>query len=136
LDRPAVDENQLSGQVIGAAIEVHRELGPGLLKSIYREALAVELAARGFTVNREVQVPILYKDRTLANSLKLDMLVNELIVVEVKSVEHIVSVHEAQLLSYLRLSGRRLGLLINFNSPVLTRSIRRIINGYGSGDKR
>jgi GxxExxY protein len=87
-------------------------------------------------VNREVQVPILYKDRTLANSLKLDMLVNELIVVEVKSVEHIVSVHEAQLLSYLRLSGRRLGLLINFNSPVLTRSIRRIINGYGSGDKR
>jgi len=130
-----VDENQLSGEVIGAAIEVHRELGPGLLESIYREALAMELAARGLTVNRELEVPILYKGRMLMSSLRLDMLVNALIVVEVKSVEHIVSVHEAQLLSYLRLSGKRLGLLINFNSPVLTRSIRRVINGYGSVHK-
>jgi GxxExxY protein len=130
-----VDENQLSGEVIGAAIEVHRELGPGLLESIYREALAMELAARGLAVNRELEVPILYKGRTLTSSLRLDMLVNALIVVEVKSVEHIVSVHEAQLLSYLRLSGKRLGLLINFNSPVLTRSIRRVVNGYGSVDK-
>ena len=130
-----MDENQLSGEVIGAAIEVHRELGPGLLESIYREALAMELAARGLTVNRELEVPILYKGRMLMSSLRLDMLVNALIVVEVKSVEHIVSVHEAQLLSYLRLSGKRLGLLINFNSPVLTRSIRRVINGYGSVHK-
>jgi len=130
-----VDENQLSGEVIGAAIEVHRELGPGLLESIYRESLAMELAARGLTVNRELEVPILYKGRMLMSSLRLDMLVNALIVVEVKSVEHIVSVHEAQLLSYLRLSGKRLGLLINFNSPVLTRSIRRVINGYGSVHK-
>jgi GxxExxY protein len=130
-----VDENQLSGEVIGAAIEVHRELGPGLLESIYREALAMELAARGLAVNRDLEVPILYKGRTLTSSLRLDMLVNALIVVEVKSVEHIVSGHEAQLLSYLRLSGKRLGLLINFNSPVLTRSIRRVVNGYGSVDK-
>ena len=130
-----MDENQLSGEVIGAAIEVHRELGPGLLESIYRESLAMELAARGLTVNRELEVPILYKGRMLMSSLRLDMLVNALIVVEVKSVEHIVSVHEAQLLSYLRLSGKRLGLLINFNSPVLTRSIRRVINGYGSVHK-
>jgi GxxExxY protein len=95
----------------------------------------MELAARGLTVNRELEVPILYKGRMLMSSLRLDMLVNALIVVEVKSVEHIVSVHEAQLLSYLRLSGKRLGLLINFNSPVLTRSIRRVINGYGSVHK-
>jgi GxxExxY protein len=130
-----VDENQLSGETIGAAIDVHRELGPGLLESIYREALAMELATRGLTVNRELEVPILYKGRMLTNALRLDMLVNGLIVVEVKSVEHIVAVHEAQLLSYLRLSRRRLGLLINFNSPVLTRSIRRVINGYGSVDE-
>jgi GxxExxY protein len=127
---PAADDNQLSGEVIGAAIEVHRELGPGLLESIYREALATELTARGFVVHREVEVPIRYKGKILTNSLRLDMLVNELMVVEVKSIERIIAVHEAQLLSYLRLSHRRLGLLINFNSPVLTRSIRRIVNGY------
>ena len=122
-------ENELSAQIIGAAIEVHRLLGPGLLESIYDEAMAVELIARGLHVNRQVEVPIRYKEALLGTALRLDLLVNELIVVEIKAVEHLLKVHEAQLLSYLRLSDKRLGLLINFNSQVLTQSVKRIVNG-------
>src|SRR5690348_2777548 len=122
-------ENELSAQIIGAAIEVHRLLGPGLLESIYDEAMAVELTTRGLQVNRQVEVPIRYKETLLGTALRLDLLVNGLIVVEIKAVEHLLKVHEAQLLSYLRLSSKRLGLLINFNSQVLTQSVKRIVNG-------
>ena len=120
--------NELSGEIIGAAIEVHRILGPGLLESLYEEALVLELDLRKIKVSRQVEVPVEYKGYRLANLLRLDLLVNDLIVVEVKSVEHILPVHEAQLLGYLRLTGKRLGLLINFNSSVLSKSVRRIVN--------
>jgi GxxExxY protein len=123
-------DNELSGEIIGAAIEVHRILGPGLLESLYEEALVLELQQRKVKVFRQVEVPVEYKGYRLANQLRLDLLVDDLIVVEVKSVERILPVHEAQLLGYLRLTGKRLGLLINFNSAVLSRAVRRIINQF------
>jgi len=123
-----VTENELSGEIIGAAIEVHRVLGPGLLESIYEEAFLAELENRNIQVSRQVEVPVVYKEKRLQNVFRLDFLVAELIVVEVKAVERILLVHEAQLLSYLRLTQKKLGLLINFNSTVLSKSIRRIVN--------
>ena len=123
-----MDENALSHEVIGAAIEVHRVLGPGLLEFIYEEALVIELADRGLSVVRQAEVEVSYKNHLLENKLRLDLLVNEILIIEVKSIEHVLPVHEAQLLSYLRLSGKKLGLLINFNAVVLRNSIRRIVN--------
>ena len=122
----ALPQNELSGQIIGAAIEVHRILGPGLLESIYQEALALELVAR---VRQHTEVPVRYKDKVLGAPLRLDMLVNDLIIVEIKSVERVFAVHDAQLLSYLKLSDKSLGLLINFNTRILSQSVRRIANG-------
>ena len=121
-------ENELSGEIIGAAIEVHRVLGPGLLESVYEEAFAIELQDRNLLVSRQIEIPLVYKGRRLQNLLRMDLLVADLLVVEVKSVERILPVHEAQLLSYLRLAQKKLGLLINFNSTVLSRSVRRIMN--------
>ncbi len=121
-------ENELSGEVIGAAIEVHRVLGPGLLESIYEEAFLSELENRKIQVSRQVEVPVVYKEKRLQNVFRLDFLVADLIVVEIKAVERILPVHEAQLLSYLRLTQKKLGLLINFNTSVLSKSVRRIVN--------
>jgi GxxExxY protein len=121
-------ENELSGEVIGAAIEVHKALGPGLLESIYETALAMELGERKIEVRRQVEVPVIYKGRRLESHLRLDMLVADQIIVEVKSVEQSLPIHRAQLLSYLRLADKRLGLLINFNEPTLRQSIRRVVN--------
>jgi len=123
-----VDENALSHEIIGAAIEVHRVLGPGLLESIYEEALVMELQDRHFDVERQAEVTLTYKSRRLQNILRLDVLVNNLVIIEVKSTERLLAVHEAQLLSYLRLSGKKLGLLINFNAAVLQGAIRRVVN--------
>lgn len=121
-------ENDLSGEIIGAAIDVHRVLGPGLLESVYEEALTMELQDRNRAVSRQLEIPVIYKGKRLQNFLRLDLLVADMVVVEVKSCERILAVHEAQLLSYLRLTQRKLGLLINFNSTVLSKSVRRIVN--------
>jgi len=123
-----VIENELSGEIIGAAIEVHRVLGPGLLESVYEEAFTIELQDRNLPVSRQIEIPLVYKGRRLQTLLRLDLLVADAIVVEVKSVERILPVHEAQLLSYLRLAQKKLGLLINFDSTVLSRAVRRIVN--------
>ena len=123
-----MDENALSHDVIGAAIEVHRVLGPGLLEFIYEDALVIELESRGLNIVRQAEVEVSYKGRQLGNKLRLDILVNDTLIVEVKAIERILPVHEAQLLSYLRLSERKLGLLINFNATVLRNSIRRVVN--------
>ena len=123
-----MDENALSHEVIGAAIEVHRVLGPGLLEFIYEEALVIELEHRGLDVVRQAEVEVSYKGRRLENKLRLDVLVNGILIVEIKAIEHILPVHEAQLLSYLLLSEKKLGLLINFNTVVLRSSIRRVVN--------
>jgi GxxExxY protein len=123
-----VIHNELSGEIIGAAIEVHRVLGPSLLESLYEEALVVELGLRHINVTRQVEVPVDYKGHRLQNLLRLDLMIGDLIIVEVKSVENILPVHEAQLLGYLRMTHKELGLLINFNSATLSKSARRIIN--------
>lgn len=123
-----MDENELSNVIIGAAIEVHKHLGPGLLESIYEDALEIELSKRGLTVARQVGVLGNYKGHTLPTVLRLDLCVNNLVIIEVKSVDRMLPIHQAQLLSYLRLADKKLGLLINFNSTILKHSIRRMVN--------
>ena len=116
----------LSEAVIGRAIEVHRQLRPGLLESTYEECLCMELRESGLAVNRQVNVPIVYKGRPIAAIYRLDLIVSERIVVEIKAVERLAPVHEAQLLTYLKHTGIVTGLLFNFNVPVLRDGMRRL----------
>jgi GxxExxY protein len=121
-------EDPLTFEIIGGAIEVHKALGPGLLESIYEECLAVELTERGLKVQRQVPVPVVYKGRRLDCAYRADMIVNGLVLVELKAVEKILPVHEAQLLSYLKLMNLKVGLLFNFHTPYLRDSIvRRVL---------
>lgn len=114
--------------IIGAAIEVHKALGPGLLESAYEECLAIELLDRGFAIRRQVEVPVVYKGRRLDLAYRLDMLVNDTVVLELKAIEKLLPVHEVQLVSYLRLMSLKVGLLINFHTPYLRDSIvRRVL---------
>jgi GxxExxY protein len=114
-------------EVVDAGFHVHRELGPGLLERLYESALVHELTSRGLSIQRQVQVPLHYKGIPLEDPLRLDLLVDGAIILEVKAVEAILAVHKAQLMSYLRLSGFRLGFLLNFNVPVFKDGIRRIV---------
>lgn len=120
--------DKVSHEVIGAAIEVHRTVGPGLLESIYEECLAHELRLRNLSFKRQVALPLTYKGLHLGSAYRLDMVVEDLVVLELKAVEHVLPVHEYQLLSYLRLTGKWLGLLLNFHVPVLQQGVRRIVN--------
>jgi GxxExxY protein len=122
--------DELSELIIKAAIEVHRELGPGLLESIYETCLAYELREQGLLVLQQMALPIIYKGARMPNDLRLDLLVDDRIIVEVKAVEEFHPVHQAQLLTYLKLTNKRVGLLLNFNSPVLVKGIKRMMNGY------
>jgi len=119
----------VSHAVIGAAIEVHRHLGPGLLESLYEEALCRELWLRGVSAERQVALPLSYKGAELGSSLRIDMVVERLVVVEVKAVESIASIHRVQLLTYLKLTRLPVGLLINFNVELLRHGVRRVLNG-------
>ena len=119
--------NELTHEIVGAAIEVHRHLGPGLLESSYRECLCRELLLRGVQFRRECRLPLQYKGIKLECAYRVDVLVGELVPVELKAVEALTPVHEAQLLTYLRLGGWKVGLLINFNVVVLKNGIRRRI---------
>jgi GxxExxY protein len=123
--------NQITKTIIGAAMKVHRTLGPGLLESAYEACLAYELEKAGRLVETQKAVPLIYEMVKLECGYRMDLLVERLVVVEVKSVEAIAPVHEAQTLSYLRLSGCKVALLINFNVVLLKDGIRRFINGYG-----
>jgi GxxExxY protein len=122
--------NELSHAIIGAAIEVHRQLGPGLLESAYRKCVAYELSKRGFHVEEERPVPVIYDQVHLECGFRADLVVDGLIVVELKAKSALHPVDEAQTLSHLRLLGLRLGLLINFHEVKLVDGVRRIINGY------
>jgi len=125
-----MDENEISSVVVDAAIEVHRELGgPGLLESVYEEALAFELRDRGLEVSRHVSVPLAYKGRDLRSDLRLDLIVNQKVIVEVKATSTHNPVYEAQTLTYLRLLDLRLGMVVNFGRPRVTDGIRRVVNG-------
>jgi GxxExxY protein len=125
----AKDENELSRSILDAAFRVHSALGPGLLESAYEECLAYELRAEGFTILTQVALPLAYREVRLDVGYRLDLLVEDLVVVEIKSVDALAAIHQAQVLSYLKLSGKRLGLLINFNVVRLKDGIRRLVNG-------
>ena len=124
--------NDLTNGIIGAAIEVHKRLGPGLLESAYRVCLAYELRKRGFDVVEEKPVPVIYDDVKLECGFRADLLVNHLVVVELKAKSVIHPVDKAQTLSHLRLLNLRFGLLINFHEERLVDGVNRIVNGYGS----
>ena len=123
------DIEAVGRKIIGAAIEVHRHLGPGLLESAYQSALEWELRHQGLKVECEKLLPVRYKDVDLDAGYRLDMLVEDLIVIENKAVRQLDPVHEAQLITYLKLSGCRLGYLINWNVPLLKEGIKRIVHG-------
>jgi len=120
--------SELTGMVIGAAIDVHKELGPGLLESVYRTCLAYELRKRDLFVVEEFALPVIYKDLKLDDAFRVDLLIENKLVVELKAVERVFPVHSAQLISYLKMSDMPQGLLINFNVPVLKQGIKRFVN--------
>jgi GxxExxY protein len=120
-------ENDLATRVIGCALRIHRNLGPGLLESAYKECLFYELRNEGFYVQKEISMPLVYGDVVLECGYRLDLFVERKLIIEAKSVEALNDVHTAQVLTYLRLSGAKLGLLINFNVTLLKDGIRRII---------
>jgi GxxExxY protein len=123
-------EDWITSEIIGAAIEVHRELGPGLLESAYEECLCYELSARKLTFQRQVDLPVAYKRVRLDCGYRMDVVVRDLVIVELKTVDKLLPIHEAQLLTYLKLSRRQIGLLLNFNVPVLKDGLKRIVNNY------
>ncbi len=123
--------NEVTGAIIGSAIEVHRVLGPGLLESAYEECLCRELAFREIPYSRQQPLPIEYKGAQLDCGYRLDLVVAEQVVVEVKAVEGLLPIHQAQLLTYMKLGGWKVGLLVNFNVPVLKDGIRRLVLGLG-----
>lgn len=123
-------ENELSREIIGAAIEVHRELGgPGLLESIYEEALCAELELQGIRCQRQVDVLVVYKGKKLEKLYRLDLLVEELVIVEAKAVDQEHPIHLAQCLTHLRITGKKLGLVINFGQKFVKDGIHRVVNG-------
>jgi GxxExxY protein len=125
------DVNEITGQIIGAAIAVHRELGPGMLESTYEACLTFELVERGLRFERQKALPVIYRGHRLDCGYRIDLLVENDVIVEVKSVERLERVHSAQLLSYLRLAKRRFGLLFNFNVIWLVdQGLKRIVNGF------
>jgi GxxExxY protein len=118
---------ELTGKIIALAIDVHRHLGPGLLEGVYEKCPAWELEHNGFTFARQVDLPIIYRDVQIASGHKADIIVENQVIVELKAIEHLLPIHEAQTRTYLRLSGCKVGLLMNFNSVLLKDGIRRII---------
>jgi len=122
--------NKITEAIIGAAIAVHRELGPGLLESTYEACLAYELVERRMSVERQKALPVKYRGVNLDCGYRIDLLVENQVIVELKAIERIEPIHDAQLLSYLKLSGSPVGLLINFNVTQLKRGIRRLVNNF------
>ena len=122
-------ENDIGRIVVDAAVAVHRELGPGLLESTYEACLAYELGGQGLAIERQKELPVVYRDVRLDCGYRIDMLVEGKVVLELKAIDQLLPIHEAQLLSYLKLSGCKLGLLINFNVKLLTEGLKRIANG-------
>ncbi|MCF0054283.1 GxxExxY protein [Dyadobacter sp. CY356] len=121
-------ENELSFKIIGIALELHRNVGPGLLESSYENALVYDLRQAGMEVKQQVPVPFLYKEIKMEVGYRLDIIVENKIIIEVKSIETVAPVHYAQLLTYLKLSNMKLGLLINFNTKLLREGIHRVVN--------
>ena len=125
---PKGESDPLTERIIGAAIEVHRHLGPGVLESVFEECLCYELAQAELSVRRQAPVPVIYKDIRLEMGFRADLIVDEKVIVELKCIEKMLPVHDAQLLTYLKLSGLHVGLLINFYSQPLWTGIKRMVN--------
>jgi GxxExxY protein len=121
-----LDLNDITGQIIGSAIEVHKILGPGLLESVYEECLYHELLSRSILVQRQIDIPLEYKGKALTASYRIDLLVEDDVIIELKACDKILPIHEAQLLTYLRLANKEVGLIINFNVSVLKEGIKRM----------
>jgi GxxExxY protein len=122
-------ENQVAREVVDCAYQIHRTLGPGLLESVYEAVLAVELASRGLRAARQVPVPLVYREQCIQLAFRADLVVEDILLVELKSVEALLPVHKKQLLTYLRLLDKRLGLLLNFNVSLIKDGIVRVVNG-------
>ena len=122
-------ENEIGKIIVDSAIAVHRELGPGLLESVYEVVLAYELRQRGLTVERQVPIPIRYKEMTFDEAFRADLVVEEKVIVELKSVERVSEAHKKQVQTYLRLTGCKLGFLLNFGEALMKRGITRVVNG-------
>lgn len=120
----------ITKEIIGAAIEVHRRLGPGLLESAYEACLAFELRERGFKIEQQKPLPVIYRDVRLDCGYRLDLVVEDSVIVEIKAIERLLPVHDAQLLSYLRLSNKNVGLLINFHVRLLKNGVKRIVHEF------
>ena len=121
-------ENDIATKIIGGALEVHRRLGPGLLESTYETCLAYELEQAGLSIQRQIALPVVYKEVKLNAGYRIDLLVEYKVIIEIKSVEALADIHTAQLLTYLKLKNLKLGLLINFNETLLKNGLRRIVN--------
>ncbi len=122
-------EEEIAAEVVDAALEVHRELGPGLLESVYEKCLAFELKQREIDVQRQVEIPVYYKELEMNFGFRADLIIENKFIVEVKSSERLADIHLAQILTYLKLTDIRIGLLINFNVPLIKNGIRRVIYG-------
>jgi GxxExxY protein len=125
-----MDLNSISKKIIGCGIEVHKNLGPGLLESTYEHCLNYELIQAGLRVERQKQLPVLYKNISLDCGYRIDILVEGEVIVELKAVDVLLPIHEAQLLTYLKLSDKRLGLLMNFNEKLLMNGVQRLVNNF------
>jgi len=125
-----MDDDKITEAIIGAAIKVHRQLGPGLLESTYEACTAYELSLDGWDVVRQKQLPVVYKGLRLDDGYRVDLWIAQRVIVEIKTVAMVLPVHEAQLLTYLRLANLRVGLLINFNVSLLKDGVHRLVNGY------
>lgn len=122
--------NQIGGEILDAAFQVHKLMGPGLLESVYQACLAEEFNSRRIQYQEEVMLPLFYKGKKLQKFLKIDFLIENQIIIELKAIEIILPVHEAQLISYLKLSNKKLGYLINFNTPLLKDGFKRFVNNF------
>jgi GxxExxY protein len=126
----------ITGRIIGAAIEVHRRIGPGLLESAYNACLSFELREIGFRIEEQVSLPVIYRDVKLDCGYRMDFVVEDAVIIEIKAMEQLAPVHYAQLLSYLRLADKRVGLLINFHVRMLKDGIKRIVNDFPEPDTK
>ena len=125
-----IELNRLSKEILDASIEVHREMGPGLLESVYEECLLEELKLRNIKATNQVELPLIYKGKKLKKEFRLDVLVENEIIIELKTVDSIIPVHEAQIISYLRLSDKKLGFIVNFNVALLKQGFKRFVNNF------
>ncbi|HEX3879462.1 MAG TPA: GxxExxY protein [Bryobacteraceae bacterium] len=133
--KPPMTENSITKEIVDAAYQIHTRLGPGLLESVYETVMAYELSRRGLHTLRQHAIPIVYEEVRIDPGFRADLLVEDKVIVEIKSVETLAPVHKKQLLTYLRLAGKRLGVLINFHVPLIKDGITRIVNGLEDGSQ-